>query len=220
MGPTRYPAAREDDIVAQPRTAEAGSRDQILRALAPAPATVEQLAQALAVTPNAIRHQLVRLERDGLVGRRGTVKGTRRPSQLYGLTGEGVDALSRAYLPALLELLSVLEEKLPPTTLRRLMSEAGTRLSAGEPATGSLRERAEAGRALLEDLGGIVSARHTRRESRLDGAACPLGAAALRSGTTCDAVKSLLRSATGLEAEVACDLHAQPRPRCRFTLTE
>jgi predicted ArsR family transcriptional regulator len=201
------------------RTAEAGSRDQILRSLAPAPATVEQLAQALEVTPNAIRHQLVRLERDGLVGRRGTIKGSRRPSQLYGLTGEGVDALSRAYLPALLELLTVLDEELPPATLRRIMSETGERLSPVSPATGSLRDRAEIGRVMLEGLGGIVSARHGRGESRLEGAACPLGAAALRSGTTCDAVKSLLQRTTGLEAEVACDLQAEPRPRCRFTLT-
>ena len=205
--------------MAESRTAEAGSRDQVLRALAPQPATVEQLSQALEVTPNAVRHQLVRLERDGLVWRRGTVKGTRRPSQLYGLTGAGVDALSRAYLPALLELLTVLEEKLPAATLRRIMSETGERLSAEPPASGSLRDRAEVGRAMLEGLGGIVSARHGRGESRLEGAACPLGAAALRSGTTCDAVKSLLQGTTGLEAEVACDLHAEPRPRCRFTLS-
>ena len=78
------------------RAPEGGSRDQILRTLAPAPATVEQLALGLGVTPNAVRHQLARLEADGLVGRRGTVRGTRRPSQLYGLTGAGVDALSRA----------------------------------------------------------------------------------------------------------------------------
>src|SRR6186713_1898681 len=148
--------------VAESRTAETGSRDQILRALAPEPATVEQLAQALAVTPNAVRHQLVRLERDGLVGRRGTIKGTRRPSQLYGLTGEGVDALSRAYLPALLELLSVLDERLPPAALRRIMAETGQRLGSGKRATGSLRDRAEHAREVLESLGGIVSLRPGR----------------------------------------------------------
>ena len=205
--------------MAESRTTEAGSRDQVLRALAPEPATVEQLARTLDVTPNAVRHQLVRLERDGLVGRRGTIKGTRRPSQLYGLTGAGVDALSRAYLPALLELLSVLEERLPPQAMRRIMSETGGRLAPAPQATGTVRDRAEAARAMLEGMGGIVSARHMRGESRLEGAACPLGAAALRSGTTCDAVKSLLENATGLEAGVACDLHAEPRPRCRFTLT-
>lgn len=206
--------------MADPSPAEAGSREQLLRALARGPATVEQLAQGLAVTPNAVRHQLVRLERDGLVGRRGTIKGSRRPSQLYGLTGQGLDALSRAYLPAMLELLSVLEERLPPATLRRIMTETGARLAPGTPATGSIRDRAEAARAMIEGMGGIVTARHGRGESRLEGAACPLGAAALRSGTTCDAVKSLLAHATGLEAEVACDLRAEPRPRCRFVLTE
>jgi predicted ArsR family transcriptional regulator len=170
------------------------------------------------VTPNAVRHQLVRLERDGLVGRRGTLKGSRRPSQLYALTGQGLDALSRAYRPAMLELLSVLEEKLPPATLRRIMTATGARLAPGTPASGSIRDRAEAARAMIEEMGGIASARHGRGESRLEGAACPLGAAALRSGTTCDAVKSLLERATGLEADVACDLEAEPRPRCRFTL--
>lgn len=202
------------------RSAEGGSRDQILRTLAPAPATVEQLAEGLGITSNAVRHQLARLEAEGLVGRRGAVRGPRRPSQLYGLTGEGADALSRAYLPALLELLSVLDQRLPPSTLRRIMAETGERLSDGKSATGSLRERADHGRDLLESLGGIVSSRHGRGESRLDGAACPLGAAALRSGTTCDAVKGLLGTATGLEVEAECDLKAVPRPRCRFTLTE
>ena len=104
-----------------------------LRALAPAPATVEQLAETMGVTPNAIRHQLTRLERDGLVRRHGTVKGTRRPSQLYGLTGDGADALSRAYLPCLLELLSVLDERLPEATLQRLMVETGKRLAGDTP---------------------------------------------------------------------------------------
>ena len=202
------------------RASEGGSRDQILRTLAPAPATVEQLAVHLGVTPNAVRHQLARLEADGLVGRRGTVRGTRRPSQLYGLTGEGVDALSRAYLPALLELLSVLDERLPPASLRRIMAETGERLGSGKPATGSLRDRAEHARDVLESLGGIVSLKHGKGEYRLEGAACPLGAAALRSGMTCDAVKALLTSATGLDAEVDCDLQAVPRPRCRFALSE
>jgi predicted ArsR family transcriptional regulator len=181
---------------------------------------VEQLAAGLGVTPNAVRHQLARLEADGLVGRRGTVRGTRRPSQLYGLTGEGVDALSRAYLPALLELLSVLDERLPSAALRRIMAETGERLGSAQPATGSLRDRAEHAREVLENLGGIVSLKYGRGECRLEGSACPLGAAAQRSGMTCEAVKALLTHATGLEAEVDCNLQAVPRPRCSFTLKD
>ncbi len=202
----------------QPKPTDGGSRDQMLRALAPEPATVDQLATTLGVTANAIRHQLTRLERDGLVGRRGSVRGTRRPSQLYGLTGDGVDALSRAYLPCLLELLSVLGDRLPGSTLRRIMAETGERLGGEAPASGSLRERASRGRAVLEGLGGIVREKHVKGAVRLEGATCPLGAAALRTGATCEAVGGLLHRATGLPAAVECDLAASPRPRCRFTL--
>jgi predicted ArsR family transcriptional regulator len=190
-----------------------------LRALAPAPATVEQLAETLGVTPNAIRHQLTRLERDGLVRRHGTVKGTRRPSQLYGLTGDGADALSRAYLPCLLELLSVLDERLPEATLQRLMVETGKRLAGDPPPGGSFRDRATRGRKVLESLGGIITEKQMKGGVRLEGATCPLGAAALRSGSTCHAVAGLLNQVTGLTSDVACDLESTPRPRCVFLLT-
>lgn len=203
-----------------PRTEEEGPREQILRTVAGAPATVEQLAAELGVTPNAVRHQLARLERDGLVERQGTLRGARRPSHLYGLTGLGADSLSRAYLPCLLELLSVLAERVPDASLRRLMVETGERLAgAGQPPSGSLRERAAAGRAALEALGASVTQKTLKSGVRLEGASCPLGAAAQRTRATCQAVAALLHRATGLVPTVECETDARPRPKCRFTLT-
>ena len=202
-----------------PRIEEEGPREQILRTVAGAPATVEQLAAQLGVTPNAVRHQLARLERDGLVERQGTLRGPRRPSHLYGLTGRGADALSRAYLPCLLELLSVLAERLPDASLRRLMVETGERLAGtGQPPSGSLRERAAAGRTALEALGATVTQKPLKSGVRLEGASCPLGAAAQRTPATCQAVAALLHRATGLVPTVECETDARPRPRCRFTL--
>jgi predicted ArsR family transcriptional regulator len=48
--------------------------------------TVEELAQALGLTDNAVRAHLVTLERDRLVRQTGLRRGTSRPAYAYSLT--------------------------------------------------------------------------------------------------------------------------------------
>ena len=51
--------------------------------------TVDELAGALRLTPNAIRPHLMRLERDGVIERAGVRAGVSRPAVLYRLSPEG-----------------------------------------------------------------------------------------------------------------------------------
>ena len=62
------------------------TRGQIVTILRSAPCTVEDLAEKLSLTDNAVRANLLSLERDGLVQQKGMVKGFRKPHYIYGLS--------------------------------------------------------------------------------------------------------------------------------------
>src|SRR5215208_6098381 len=70
--------------------------------------TVEELADHLSLTDNAVRAQLQRLERDGLVTKAGSRPGVRKPHVEYELTPKALKLFPRAYEPMLVELVDVL----------------------------------------------------------------------------------------------------------------
>src|SRR5215210_526711 len=88
--------------------------------------TVEDIAAKLRLTPNAVRAQLTGMERDGVVVRLGQRRGTTRPSQIFGLTPEVEQLLSRAYVPFLTQLIDVFANGLPAAQLEIFMRQAGT----------------------------------------------------------------------------------------------
>src|SRR5436189_4171855 len=63
--------------------------------------TVEELAQELALTDNAVRAHLATLERDGIVQQRGARRGSGKPSYIYELTPEAEYLFPKAYGPVL-----------------------------------------------------------------------------------------------------------------------
>jgi LemA protein len=69
--------------------------------------TVDELANAIGVTDNAIRLHLTALERDGLVRAEGVRRegSVGKPATLYAITPDGQVALSKAYEPVLSTLL-------------------------------------------------------------------------------------------------------------------
>jgi DNA-binding transcriptional ArsR family regulator len=91
----------------------ASTRGRIVALLRRIPMTVDQLAQALELTDNAVRAQLAGLERDGIVRPDGIKKGTSKPSVAYSLIPDVEPLLSRAYRPLLHALLDTLAERLP-----------------------------------------------------------------------------------------------------------
>ena len=75
------------------------SRGRIVTLLRRGGLTVDEIAGQVALTPNAVRAQLMAMERDGVVRRTGRRPGTTRPSHVFELTPEVEQLLSQAYVP-------------------------------------------------------------------------------------------------------------------------
>jgi len=73
------------------------TRGRIIMLLRRASRTVEELAQALELTDNAVRAHLATLERDGLVRQRGARRGSGKPAFVYELTSETEQLFPKAY---------------------------------------------------------------------------------------------------------------------------
>src|SRR3954451_5932813 len=104
------------------------TKGRLLVLLCPGSQTVFDLAKGLGLTNNAVRAQLQRLERDGLVTKSGSRRGFRRPHVEYQLTAEGLEIFPKAYEPVLIELLNVLADRMRSGTSRELLVETGERL--------------------------------------------------------------------------------------------
>ena len=84
------------------------SRGRIAALLQRGGLTAEEMAAQLGLTTNAVRSQLLVMERDGLVRRAGHKRGATRPALVFELTAEVEQLLSGAYIPLLTHLLRVL----------------------------------------------------------------------------------------------------------------
>ena len=188
---------------------------QIMGLLRRGPMTVEELAQELGLSGNAVRQQLAILERDGMVGQGESRRGVSKPARTYGLTADAELLFSRAYAPVLTQLLHVLDERLDPTEFDKLMRDVGRRLMADRPRpTGDLRQRAEAASALLNELGGQARVEAHNGGFVIRGYGCPLSAATQRHPEACNAVESLLTEFAGIPVAKCCDV--EDRLRCCF----
>ena len=183
--------------------------------------TVNTLAQALAITDNAVRLHLSALERDGLLRRLGVRRSGQagQPAAEYDLTPQGELALSAAYPAALTALVTAMGAALTPRAARALFAAAGANLAAGAPhVTGSLAERAHACAALVESLGGAAHVTTGRGRATLIGAGCPLSVAVRGEPATCTLIEALLAGHSGLAVAQRCT-HGD-HPACRFEFAE
>ena len=190
-----------------------GTAGRIVVHLRQADRTVDDLAAELSLTANAVRLHLVRLEREGLIRRAGLRPGVSRPSVLYALAPDAELLFSRAYIPVLTQLLHVLAAKLGPSEFDALMRQVGEQLMTGRPRpTGSLRERAKQGAALLNELGGVSRVAIEGKQLVIRGDSCPLAAATRDHPEACNAVEGLLSEFVGAPVASCCE--RQARLRC------
>jgi predicted ArsR family transcriptional regulator len=195
------------------------TRGRIVALLRRGARTVEDLAQALGLTDNAIRSHLAALERDGLVQQEGSRRrtGAGKPALVYGIHPEVEPLFSRAYAPVLSALLDELAEQIPQEHRDALLRAAGRRLAGALPPApaGGLEARVPAATALLHGLGAEVETERGPDGLTLRGVTgCPLSAAVSRRPELCQALAALLSEF--LDAEVRECCQRGERPRCCF----
>ena len=195
----------------------ASTRGQVATLLRHGERTVEELAQALGLTDNAVRAHLATLERDGLVRQTGLRRGTSKPAYAYGLTPAAERLFPKAYGTLLRLLLDVLAERLPPSAVDDALRDVGHRVAAAQAApVGELRDRVDQALAVLADLGGLAEADEREDGLVIRGASCPLAAALPGHPEVCLLAETLLSDLIGVPVAECCERGDQPR--CCFAV--
>ena len=200
---------------------EDSTRRRIMVHLRRGASTVEEMANAVGTSDNAVRSHLSALERDGLVKNSGVRRGAGvgKPATLYELTASAELAFSRAYPSVLTAVLDTMVNELGTDQAKSLLRYVGDVLATtmGGAAHGDLRKRANAAAAALNALGGDVDVHADGDGYVLQGHGCPLSATVARRPEACHTVESLVAGVSGATVHEEC-AHGD-RPQCRFRLT-
>jgi predicted ArsR family transcriptional regulator len=193
------------------------TRGRMVALLRGATKTVNELAEELELTDNAVRAHLLSLERDGLVKQSGIQRGTRKPHFAYQLTEEAEHLFPKAYDVLLNQLIAVLKERLKPSALEDILREVGRSIAGPQDArqkNGSIKSRLGKALTTLEAIGG--AARIEKEQSRvlICSESCPLAAAVAEHPEVCRLAETLLSEIIGMEVREQCDREGSPR--CRF----
>ena len=193
------------------------TRGQILAILRRGAGTVNDLAQQLGLTDNAVRTHLAGLERDGLVEQHGVQRGIGKPAYVYRLTTEAEALFPKAYALVLDGLLSELRERLGEADMQAVLGDVGKRLAARSgPARGDVRARARAAADVLGELGGLAEVVEENGTLTIQGYSCPLSAVTGEHPPVCQLAAVLLEELVGSPVREVCD--RGDRPRCRFVI--
>lgn len=179
--------------------------------------TVDELAQALNITDNAVRAHLATLERDGVVQQRGERRGSGKPSYVYELTSEAEQLFPKAYGPVLRQVLEVLSERMTPEELESMMQTVGARIAAQwNIPQGDLQVRLEAAVEILNELGGMAELESCDESYCIRGYSCPLAAAVPGHPEVCHLAETLLTELVGVPIQEHCERSGTPR--CCFVI--
>jgi predicted ArsR family transcriptional regulator len=196
------------------------TRVRVLALLRKKDRTVNELADDLRLTDNAVRAHLTSLERDGLVRRTGREKGVRRPHVTYGITAEADHIFPKAYGLLLNHFVSAAAQRLGPRALRACMRQVGRRIASEQRAklqNQSKTQRINATLALLKEMGGAASFSVRERKHFIVGNDCPFTAVTADHPEACLIAESLLSEIIGVPVKERC-IHA-PMPSCRFEIS-
>jgi predicted ArsR family transcriptional regulator len=184
----------------------ASTRGQIITMLRRSSRTVEELAQALNLTDNAIRAHLATLERDGFVRQLGVRRGSGKPSYVYDLTPEADQLFPKAYVQVLNQLLEALSAQMAPEELKKLMRMVGRRIATkwGSPG-GDLRTRLELAVNVVNELGGLGELEQRNGTYYIQGYSCPLAAAVPGHPEVCHLIETLLTELIGVPVREQCE---------------
>lgn len=181
--------------------------------------TVRELALRLGLTKNAVRSHLLALERDGLVNRRGSQPGTRRPHELYQLTPRAQKYLAQASAATLNAVLTAMKDVLPKKALPRILAAGGEVLASRFGTDNSqqpLSSRLQIAARVLNSIGGAARVDKQGKHFCILSQGCPLAGVVADHPETCYMIERFL---TGLaRAPVRESCLRGPHPQCRFTV--
>jgi predicted ArsR family transcriptional regulator len=194
------------------------TRGRIVTLLRRQSSTVDELAQEIGLTDNAVRAHLATLERDGLVRQGGPRRGVGKPAYMYLLTGDADQLFPKPHGAVLKQLLDVLVEQISPAELEGTLREVGRRIAADRVQNmGELPERLEAAAALLNDLGGLAEVEGANGSRAIVGHSCPLGDMVADRPEVCALAETLVSEVVRMPVVERCDRGEQPR--CRFEVS-
>ncbi len=195
------------------------TRGRLLALLRRETHTVDELADELRLTDNAVRSHLAALERDGLVRQRGVRRGggAGKPAYAYEVTPDVEQLFPKPYAEVLGELLDALDKRLPAVDVEALLREIGRRLAAQQPhGQGEDRARLAVASEALTRLGGLAEVREHDGTLGIQGYSCPLAVLVPDHPDVCRLAETFVSEVAGVPVRECCDRGATPR--CCFEL--
>jgi predicted ArsR family transcriptional regulator len=195
------------------------TRGQVLSLLRARDRTVNEIADELQITDNAVRAHLVSLERDGLVRRKGTKRGVRRPHVSYGLTPDAEHMFASAYGALLNNFVAIVRKRLGGRGLRAAMRQVGRRIARVRLpiVRGTTRtQRTKAALGLLNEFGGAATIYDKNGKLFIRGNGCPFAAVTAEYPEACLILEALLAEGIGARVKQRCV--RGPNPSCRFEI--
>src|SRR5437773_9523795 len=193
------------------------TRGKILDLLRTGEWTVNELAEELRLTDNAVRAHLASLERDRLVLQSGMKPGIRKPHTTYALGPEAEHLFPKAYGRLVSLFMSIFARQVKPRNLRAGMRAAGRSVAKEhlrELRGKTRQQRIDAALGILKELGGAATFREEDGKHFIHGNGCPIAAATANHPEACLLAESLLTSVIGARVKECCV--RGPAPSCRF----
>lgn len=197
-----------------------GTRGNIIRLLRRRQCTVEELAQKLGITDNAVRVHLGKLEKDGLVQQNELRRGQFKPSFLYELTSAADQLFPKAYSIVLNELLNILDEEMSIHEREIVLRKTGERLAKQLHISldSDTSKRIDVAVQALNQLGGLTERADEENCYVIQGFSCPLSSTIQQHPDACILAESLLREIIGAPVQECCT-HGQ-QPHCCFRISK
>lgn len=194
------------------------TRGRIVTLLRGSTKTVNELAEELELTDNAVRAHLLSLERDGLVRQAGIQRGKRKPHFSYELAGEAENLFPKAYDQLFNQLIAVLKGRISTRALREVLREAGRSLAGEQSQRGDISTRIKKALSALEGIGGSPRLEKENDKLVIRSESCPLSSAVTEHPEVCKLAESLVSEIIGTTVKEQCD--REGIPRCAFTVVE
>jgi predicted ArsR family transcriptional regulator len=193
------------------------TRGRIIVLLKMSPRTVNEIAELLGLTDNAIRAHLLILERDGLVEQRGAVKGFRKPHTAYGLTDNARHLFPKPYAFVLNNLIEELKATVSRRSLLETLRRLGRRIAGTDaiPA-GDLDERLAQTVKTLERLGGAASIVKEDGKLAIRSESCPFNEAVSEHPEVCQVAEAMITEIVGRPVREVCRRNGSPK--CYFEI--